>query len=171
MASYESELWTRCAESVRQIAVAGGALGIHCYSQTIMSANYADSYWQEDGTWHGSLFPPVSDPKDALTACRVLRDQRDLRTLGINIQIIATELGLDDLGGAVYYPQGGKTRGYWDCIPVWERNGWLKNTTPAAFFRAQLDWWVKTTGMLGCLYSDSTGGDPEWNSYNVENLL
>lgn len=173
VASYTgSELWPRVKLQIQQIVAAKGVLGIHCYAQTMMSANYSQSYWDESGNWHGELFPTNYDPANAWTACRVMEDRVILHTLGIDAEIVATELGLDDVGGGgIHYPASGKTRGWHECVPVWQAHGWLDGTTAPEFYMKQLAWWCQITGMMGCVYTYSTAGDKNWDSFNVQDVF
>ena len=178
----DKSLWATAAAAVHQTIINKGYVGIHAYAQTVMSANCQNSQWNQDGSWSGDLFPEITDRSSCYTALRCLQDKVDLLDLGLGqAALVATELGLDDMGvdgnnakGGVFYPalhgKITKTRGWRECIPIWQQNGWLVNTTPEAFYRKMLQWWSVQSGIPGVVYTYGTN-DPRWASYNVVGVL
>jgi lysozyme len=176
----DDALWRRA--DIQQLAALivqhNGTIGLHAYGEGIMSSNVGNSFWKQDGSWSGGeLFPATFDTQECWLAMRPMRVREVLAEANLHPQIIATELGLDDNvqdGNGVYAPLGLKTRGWKDCIQVWQRMNWLQGMTPSAFYLAQLDWWVKTTKMPGLVYAwndQSTGLDGKPGVFDVKGLL
>lgn len=161
-------LWTR-ADVVRLVQLVqrtGGAIGLHCYAEGVMSAYTGAGYWQDDGTWSlpGNPLPATIDPLQSYLALRIVRDQQILNGLGLYPQLIATELGLDDCyspDNGVKLPRGIKVRGWRSCTGVWQSEGWLKDIDANNFYLKQLQWWCDQTGLPGCVYAH--GDATEWN--------
>lgn len=162
-----------------QTAVRCGAIiGEHSYAQTIMSANVGGSFWTSEGKWSGGeLFPANPDPESCHTGLRILHSKKILAKLGYpEAWLVATELGWDNVAhdkeNGVYAPNGNHTEGFHDCIPIWQKMNWIEpGVTALGFAMKQLNWWAKTTGCLGVVYTVGNGGNPRWNNFNVSGLL
>lgn len=164
-------LWRRpdMQKLMAEVVKAGGAIGLHCYAEGVMSASSGAGYWQKDGTWSlpGTPLPATIDPTQSWLALRIVRDMQIVNSLGYAPQFIATELGIDDCSNdvqsnGVYWPHGVRTRGWRTCWDIWLKEGWLVGRDAFTFYRCQLNWWVKQTGLPGCVYAqgDKTAGDP-----------
>lgn len=177
----DDSLWQR--DDVKKLATlveqTGGAIGLHCYGEGVLSSNCGSAYWRNDGLWSGSdPFPANIDPTQCWLALRILRVRDVLRAEGLQPRLIATELGLDDCTGGdskngVYKPFGIQVRGWKDCQQVWNRMAWLSGTDAAAFYHKQLDWWYHLTGMFGLVYAynDDTEGVSGPRVYDVQDLF
>jgi len=161
-------LWKR-ADMQRLLAIVekvGGAIGLHCYAEGVMSASSGAAYWNKDGTWSlpGTPLPKTIDPTQSWLALRIVRDRDVIASLGYHPQLIATELGLDDCAAGdsngIYWPDNDHAiRGWRTCWNLWNKMGWIVGIDAFSFYRCQLKWWVDTTGLPGCVYAhnDRTG--------------
>lgn len=173
----DDSLWAR--DDIKALAwtleQTGGAIGLHCYGQGVISASSGACYWRQDGSWScpGTPLPATIDSSQSWLALRIVRIRELLANAGLHPLYMATELGIDDCAGeikpdgtstnGIYLPHGVRTRGWRTCWGVWQAEGWTSGTiSPGQFLRLQLDWWVRMTDMLGLVYAwnDRTGGDP-----------
>lgn len=173
----DDTLWQR--EDIRKLAAlveqTGGAIGLHCYGECVMSSNCGPLFWKEDGQWSGGdPFPSTVDFSQCWLALRIGRVREVLASVGLKPMLVATELGLDDDSGGVYKPFGIKVRGWKDCVQVWQRMGWLNGTTPEAFYRKQLQWFCDVAQVTGLVYAfnDQTPGlDGKPGVFDVQGVL
>lgn len=175
-ANTNADVWARADKAGLLRAVESGdhLIGVHTYSQTYMSNNYANSYVSADGQWHGEIFP-ASVSNDGWTALRYRKDIADVTALGYTrARFVGTETGLDDLvqpGNGVYYLYGEKTRGWKTCEGVWRRAGNLEGRSAPQFYRDQLTWYGVQMGydarMVGATIFSHGSDDPRWADFDT----
>lgn len=157
--------WERAdvLQLARLVESNGGAIGLHCYGEAIMSSNCGDAYWRNDGQWSGANpFPSTVDFSTCWLALRIGRVREVLAKHSLHPLLICTELGLDDNSSGVYPPFGLNVRGWKDCIGIWLKMGWISTASQAPeFYRKQLQWWTDITGCVGLVYAwnDQTAGN------------
>lgn len=171
-----ADVWARAAahDLLHEVEMGDHLIGVHGYSQTVMSNNYGSSYVSADGQWHGDLFPNDSS-QDAWTALCVRRDLQDVTALGYTrARFVITETGLDDLvqqGNGIYYLFGQKTRGWKTCEAVWKQAGWLNGKTAAQFYRDQLTWYgtqlADLPRVVGATVFTHGSDDPHWADFDT----
>lgn len=174
----DEDTWRRGRAMVEAAIQTGSIIGVHCYSEGVISANNGP-YWQQDGNWSGgSPFPGTLDPMQCHTGFRILQDKVYLRKQGQgNAILCCTEWGMDDLslpGNGIYKPFGLQVRGWVTCWQVWERMGWSGGNTGKThwqFYKEQMTYWSIMTRCLGTVYTDGNGGDPGWDGFNVAGYM
>lgn len=177
--------WQRAKSSgLLQILSETGIIGVHCYTQSMMSCATNGSYWDKNGNWQGDLFPSLVNHSpdgnyDAWLALRVIRYANDVTKLGFGkVRFAVTELGLDDCvqpGNGVNYPREGKQNGWKSCIPTWQRLGWLSVLSAPDFYLKQLQWWSTIINAYpqilgGTVYTYGTD-DHTWDNFNTQGVL
>lgn len=176
----DKEFWGRARDMVQATFETGSIIGVHAYSEGVMSANNGGQWWNQDGNWAGgSPFPATVDPMQCHTGLRILQDKVHLKAQGQGAAVlVATELGLDDMTGGnsangVFKPFGIQTRGWRSCWDVWTRMGWIGSNGKSAwdFYREQLQWWVTMTKCMGVVFTTGTGYDDKWDNFNVNGLI
>lgn len=166
--------WQRGRDMVQAVLDNRGIVGVHAYWQTVVSNVDNGAGFDAGGNWHGDLFPARIDVANAWTGFRVLKDRRTLMAQGQgNVQIVASELGADDLSMVPNIFSGGpKVKGWRECWDIWARNAWTgPGKSPAQFYREQLNYWVSQTGCLGTVFTHGTGGDPNWAPFDTTSDL
>lgn len=173
----DKDMWARARQMVTAAIDTGSLIGVHAYSEGVITANNGP-YWRQDRSWSGgSPFPATLDPAQCHTGFRILQDKRDLAAQGQGQAVlVATEWGLDDMTGGnsangVYKPFGIPTRGWKSCIPVWQKMGWLAGIDAWTFYRQQQDYWTKMTKNLATVYTCGIGLDHEWDSFDVAGYM
>lgn len=176
----DKAMWGRAAKAVRAAIVANGYVGIHGYAQSLISAAYNGSHW-ENGQWVGPVYPPMlklDDPNpNAWHAFRVERDIADLKALQITqAKFILTEFGLDDMIDPNGYPSEGRRRGWKTNEDVWRNRGWLNGKTATQFYREQLVYANTVLGRLpqvvgATVFSYGDSLDPQWDQFEVQEVV
>lgn len=182
----DEAMWKRALPAVDAVIACNGYVGEHSYWQTIPSngtshydknGNIVHNYIGSDGLFYGELFPDNVIPEHCWTGLRVLQSKQILESLGRKqVQFVASELGTDDVGDYSqqrYYLYHVKTSGWRANAPLWERAGWTQkyNVSAGDFFKMQLDWWHRMTGMIGHVFTHGNGGDPKWDEDDTTGLL
>lgn len=175
VARSDKAMWANAKAMVNAVNAHGGIVGEHSYGMGLLSNNAGGSYVDTNGNWQGALFPTITDADidNCHTGLRILQSRKALTVQGQGqTRLVATELGLGDTAGP------GRvgllnviTKGWRDCIPLWQRMHWLDSTTAEKFYIAQLQWWANATGCLGTVFTHGTGSDKSWDVDNTEGVL
>jgi hypothetical protein len=175
VARSDKAMWARCKGLVDAVIASNGIIGEHSYGMGLISNNCGDSYVDLAGNWHGELFPTNVNPDSCWTGLRIMQSRKALAAQGQGAAVlVATELGLGNTADLKNGRPGLLhviTNGWRDCIPLWQHLGWLNGTTAEAFYREQLDWWAKTTGCMGTVFTFGTGSDSQWNKDDTRGVL
>lgn len=183
----EESTWQTARDMVQTAIQVGAIIGIHGYSQSMISAAYGGSGWV-NGQWQGALWPSPnrtdgSEPPVAWHSCRFERDFWYLRKMGLgDAKLVITELGLDDMVSEAGYPAEwrsiGKPRGWNDGRNevIWRNRNWVNaSVSKEQFYRQQLVWqnmiMNREKNLLGAAVFTYGTDSQMWVQFDVRSAL